>query len=262
MNPLVSICCLAYNHEKLISDALNGFLMQEAAFPYEIVVHDDASTDSTPDIIRQYQRNNPGLIRAIFQTENQLSKTGIYPFVTHLYPTARGKYIADCDGDDYWTDPLKLQRQVDFLEANPGYSMCYHDLRMHFVDVNRMVAAYKTTPPDYSELELIGFRGNWLHPSTKMWRNVFDADTKQDFEAFCGDYALNVLMGMYGKCKYIAGIKPSVFRRNHGGNSWCCMTPTDTKMKTNAMFQRLYDFMVAKGNPQYIAIRKEFLGKA
>lgn len=98
--------------------------MQKCDFDYEILVHDDASTDATAAIIREYEVQYPELIKAVYQTENQYSK-GAQISQEFQYPHVRGKYIAICEGDDYWTDPLKLQRQVDFLEAHPDYGMCY-----------------------------------------------------------------------------------------------------------------------------------------
>ena len=121
--PLVSIICFAYNHEKFIKDAIEGFLIQKTTFPFEIIIHDDASTDCTPNIIKEYEQNNPELFKPIYQKENQASKEkGRVSKI--CFNAVRGEYIALCEGDDYWTDPLKLQKQVDFLEANPAYSMC------------------------------------------------------------------------------------------------------------------------------------------
>ncbi len=129
-NPMVSICCITYNHKNFIVDAIESFLMQKTNFPIEILIHDDASDDGTANIVREYENNHSNLIRAVYQTENQYSKG---KKVTHnLYNIARGKYIAFCEGDDYWTDPLKLQKQIDFLEAHPTCSICFHKvLRMH-----------------------------------------------------------------------------------------------------------------------------------
>ncbi|HHX61228.1 MAG TPA: glycosyltransferase [Epulopiscium sp.] len=105
--PLVSICCLAYNHEKFIRQALDGFIMQESNFPIEVLIHDDASTDDTANIIREYEKKYPEIIKPIYQTENQYSK-GVGISVTYNFPRAKGKYIAMCEGDDYWTDPYYL----------------------------------------------------------------------------------------------------------------------------------------------------------
>ncbi len=127
MNPLVSICCITYNHESYIRDAIEGFLMQKTTFPFEIIIHDDASTDDTAKIIQEYANQYPELFVTILQKENQWSK-GIRPSPTYVWPRARGKYIALCEGDDYWTDPYKLQKQVDFMKENPDCSLCFHNV--------------------------------------------------------------------------------------------------------------------------------------
>lgn len=123
--PFVSIVCNTYNHVNFIRQCLDGFIMQQTSFPFEILVHDDASTDGTADIVREYERNYPDIIKPIYQKENQYSK-GVKVSLTYQYSRAKGKYIALCEGDDYWTDPMKLQKQVDFLECHEGYVMCSH----------------------------------------------------------------------------------------------------------------------------------------
>ena len=118
--PLVSICCATYNHEPFIRDAIEGFLMQEVNFPIEILINDDASTDRTPDILREYEEKHPDLIKVVYQEENQYSK-GIKPLPQLLLPLAKGKYIAVCEGDDYWNCRHKLAKQIGFLEKHPDY---------------------------------------------------------------------------------------------------------------------------------------------
>jgi len=120
---VVSISCITYNHEPYIRECLEGFLMQKCNFGFEVLIHDDASTDGTADIIREYQEKYPEIIKPILQSENQWSKGVRMIGTTFNVPRAQGKYIALCEGDDYWTDPLKLQKQVDFLEANPEYNL-------------------------------------------------------------------------------------------------------------------------------------------
>ena len=120
--PLVSICCSTYNHEKFIGEALDGFLIQKCNFPVEILIHEDCSTDNTAGVIKEYQKRFPAIIKPVFQKENQYSK-GVKPSQL-LFPRAKGKYIAFCEGDDYWTDSCKLQKQVEFLEENPEYALC------------------------------------------------------------------------------------------------------------------------------------------
>lgn len=121
---LVSIHCITYNHENYISDAIDSFLMQKTNFRYEILIHDDASTDRTGAIIREYEKNYPDLIKPIYQTENQYSR-GI-SFEDFNFNRAKGKYIAFCEGDDFWTDSYKLQKQVDYMESHPECSLCVH----------------------------------------------------------------------------------------------------------------------------------------
>lgn len=122
MNPLVSICCITYNQKNFIRDALEGFLMQQTSFSFEILIHDDASTDGTPEVIHEYEKQYPNIIKAICQPENKYSQG---ESINELYnfPRAKGKYLALCEGDDYWTDPLKLQKQVDLLETYPNMGM-------------------------------------------------------------------------------------------------------------------------------------------
>ena len=140
--PLVSICSITYNHAPYIRQCLDGFLMQKTNFKYEIIIHDDASTDGTAEIIKEYAEKYPDLITPIFQTENQYSK-GLRGFYARfVYPRAKGKYIALCEGDDYWTDPLKLQKQVDFLESHPDYVMCWQQCKFYLQTENRFTIIY------------------------------------------------------------------------------------------------------------------------
>ena len=123
--PLVSINCITYNHKQYIRDAIEGFLMQITNFPVEILIHDDASTDGTVEIIREYEKQYPWLIKPVYQTENQYSKHNSFISISKIqYGRALGKYIAFCEGDDYWTDHYKLQKQVDFLESNVWVDNC------------------------------------------------------------------------------------------------------------------------------------------
>ena len=123
--PMVSVICTAYNHENFIQDAIEGVIHQKTDFNYEFLIHDDASTDKTAKIIQAYAQKYPTVIRAILQDENQFQHCHIYPDI--LFPMIRGKYVAFCEGDDYWTDEYKLQKQVDFLEKHPEYTMCIHN---------------------------------------------------------------------------------------------------------------------------------------
>ncbi len=196
--PLVSICCNAYNHGSYIHDALEGFLMQKTTFPVEIQVHDDASTDRSADIIREYESLHPSLYKVIYQKENQYSK-GIKPFVRFQLPHIKSKYIAACEGDDYWTDPLKLQKQVAFLEQNPEYVLTYHPW------VESMNGELKE-PRD-------------MFPSTHtlVVRNVKIDFSSKVLSVLNGDTVLLYLLKRKGAFAMLDDIQPAVKRRDSGG---------------------------------------------
>lgn len=170
MKPLVSISCTAYNHVQFIRQCLDGFVMQKATFHFEVLIHDDASMDGTQDIIREYEVKYPEIIKPIYQKVNQYSK-GIPIGVTFNMPRAQGKYIAVCEGDDYWTDPYKLQKQVDFLESHPDYVMCSHRFDQYYEDRHRLEKEKDDTfqGADYDLQNLIG--GKWFTQTlTVMYR--------------------------------------------------------------------------------------------
>ena len=122
----VSVLCATYNHEEYLRQTLDSFLNQKTDFPFEVLVNDDASTDSTGDIIREYAAKYPDVIRPFYQKENLYSRRiNLYDVV--FFPACRGEYIAVCEGDDYWNDPEKLQLQVNWLDTHPEYSACVHN---------------------------------------------------------------------------------------------------------------------------------------
>ncbi len=127
---MVTISSTVYNHGQYLRDALEGFLMQETTFRVEILIHDDASTDGSDDLIRQYLGKYPQLIKCFFQKENTYFKPNKHELRREFRMMTRGKYICHCEGDDYWIDPLKLQKQVSFLESNPEYAMCFHKAKV------------------------------------------------------------------------------------------------------------------------------------
>ncbi len=125
----VSVLCAAYNQEKYIRQTLESLVMQKTNFPFEIIVNDDASTDKTPEIIKEYADKYPNIIKPIYQKENKYSK-GLSINIECLYPKAKGKYLAWCEGDDFWTDENKLQIQYDIMEKNPNCHLCVHKVQM------------------------------------------------------------------------------------------------------------------------------------
>lgn len=134
-DPLVSICCLVYNHEPFLRQCLDGFVMQQTTFPFEAIVHDDASTDGSAAIIREYAEKYPDIIKPIYETENQYSKhngtDSIFRLMVDAAMSPNSKYIALCEGDDYWTDPNKLQMQVDVMEADESIGLVHTLARVY-----------------------------------------------------------------------------------------------------------------------------------
>jgi glycosyltransferase involved in cell wall biosynthesis len=217
MNPLVSVCCVTYNHERFIRSALDGFLAQVTDFPVEVIVHDDASTDATPAIIREYAARHPEVIRPIYQEENQFSKR-IKVGATYVWPRARGKYIALCDGDDYWTDPTKLQKQVDFLESHPDYVLCFHDVLVVDAEGRQLAKSEHLPPPrrDLSADELA--KGGLVLTLTFCYRNVLRQYPPEFFNVFNGDVFLASLLGGFGSAKCLGdSILPAAYRVHPGG---------------------------------------------
>lgn len=121
----VSVICLAFNHANNIRKCLEGFVNQKTNFDYEVLVHDDASTDGTTEIIKEYEKNYPHIIKPIYQKENQYSQ-GVKITKKYILPKMKGEYVAWCEGDDYWSDSNKLQKQIDFLDQNSDYAICAH----------------------------------------------------------------------------------------------------------------------------------------
>ncbi len=167
---MVTIRCITYNHEPYIRQCLEGFVMQKTSFRFEAIVHDDASTDGTAAIIREYAEKYPDIIKPIYETENQYSKhDGSIRRIMNAH--THGKYVAMCEGDDYWTDPYKLQKQVDFLESHPDYVMCSHRFDKYWQEngVLEEDAAKDFKGADYDLQNLIG--GKWLTQTlTVMYR--------------------------------------------------------------------------------------------
>lgn len=217
--PLVSIRCIAFKQEKYIAECIEGFLIQETDFPFEICIHDDASPDRTADIIREYEAKYPRIIKALYETENQWSKQD-GSFTRVVTSMLTGKYVAMCEGDDYWIDPHKLQTQIDFLESHPDYSLTFHDAEI------RNEPGVETTdsvyPPmedrDYSATELFE---KWTAPTASMvyLRKILDYPIKNPFNILNGDIFLIEKGAHSGKIRCF-NKKMSVYRRQPSGVTW------------------------------------------
>jgi glycosyltransferase involved in cell wall biosynthesis len=222
--PLVSICCLTFNHEKYIRDAIEGFLMQKTSFPIEIIIHDDASTDNTASIIREYEEKYPDIVKPIYQKENQWSK-GIKPSPNYVWPKAQGKYIALCEGDDYWTDSHKLQKQVNFLEAHPECVLCHHwQTYAHpkedgsFAEEPAPTQNQGYLPQEVADVSDVFANRLRVKTRTNFFKNVIKKYPNWLNQVAFGDVPLSMILGEYGKFGFID--EPmSVYRQTGKGVS-------------------------------------------
>ena len=212
-SPVVSICCVTYNHEKYIRQCLDGFVNQKTNFAFEILVHEDASTDATAEIVKEYELRCPQLFRCVYQSENQFLKQNT--LVNILFKMAKGKYIALCEGDDYWTDPKKLQKQVDILEANPDYVACFHDVYHFHSQNNELVHSNIIVPVNYETPESIILNGNYIHTTSLIFRNELKELPIEFSYSSIGDYFLQVLLAERGLFKYLDE-RMAVYRLDSG----------------------------------------------
>lgn len=238
--PLVIILTLVYNHAPYLHDYFKGILMQKTDFPFYAVVHDDASTDGSADIIREYAEKHPDIIRPIYETENQYSKTDGSLGRILLKAQEGAKYVALCEGDDYWIDPYKLQKQIDWMEEHPDCSMTCSRGEVSFGGViseeaekARFCCCY-TEDRDLTTEEIIIGGGGYLHTPTLVYRNGIHASYPPECrQCHVGDYPLQIMAALTGTVHYFAD-KTAVYRALVP-NSWsACQQGVMTEYKAVA----------------------------
>lgn len=212
---MVSIQCFTFNQESYIRQCLDGFVMQKTNFRFEAIVHDDASTDGTADIIREYAEKYPDIIKPIFETENQYSKhDGSLRRI--MDEACTGKYIAICEGDDYWIDPQKLQIQVDFLENHPDYSMCFHRAAvLDYLGNGSCLRCFDIEDREYTIDELYS---QWIVPTNSMVyrKECTDYPITHSERLLNGDGAIVLSCAHTGKVRGMS-VYMSVYRIQQGG---------------------------------------------
>lgn len=216
-SPLVSIFCATYNHENYIGQAIEGFLMQQTNFPFEIIITEDKSTDGTALIIREYENKFPEKFVVFYHKENLYSKK-IDFFHTEVLPVIKGRYIAWCEGDDYWTDPYKLQKQVDFLEGNPEYVMCFHNAIIKYENNKKNQHQFNYIKTDQN-IELKKLINNWIVPTASIIfkRSILPLPDWSN-KIYSGDMTLILTAYQQGKIFFIKD-KMSVYRKQNNENS-------------------------------------------
>lgn len=222
--PLVSVCMITYNHQDFIRQALDSILVQKTDFPFEIVIGDDGSRDQTDKICAEYVQKHPGRINYLRREPN----LGMMPNFIATMQASRGKYIALCEGDDYWTDDSKLQRQVDFMEAHPGHSLCCH---LHAVLTSKsLTPVHEDLPAESVEVKTEEYLVRpFFHTSSYFFRNNALPKPFPDWykNVLAGDHFLVLFLSLKGKIGCLHK-RMSVFR-NHGSSVSFTRTALDIK---------------------------------
>ena len=216
---MLSVVCTAFNHAKYIRQCLDGFVMQKTNFKFEVLINDDASTDGTADIIKEYEAKYPDIIKPVYQKENQYSK-GLLIGKNFLYPRVKSKYATICEGDDYWTDPYKLQKQVDFLEAHPDYSICFHPVKVIWEDKSNPDSIFPTPKKRFNKTTLFLsdlLKCNFIQTNSVMYRWCLKNKLDLIPEGILpGDWYIHLLHAREGKIGFLPDVM-AVYRKNNGG---------------------------------------------
>lgn len=218
MELILSCHVITYNQKNFIRECLDSVLMQQTNFRFEVVVGDDNSTDGTREILIEYANNFPDIIRLNLRDKRGEGIPGKDNFVS-TFQLCRGKYISLCDGDDYWTDPNKLQKQIDFLEANDDYAICFHRVNEledgKALSLSNLISSVKEETYTIEDLA----SGNFIHTASVVFRNGLRKKLPAWFiKSPAGDYPLHMLNARHGKIKYFP--EPMAVYRFHGGSIW------------------------------------------
>lgn len=254
--PKVSVYCLTYNHENFIRETLDGFIMQETDFPFEVIIHDDASTDKTADIIREYEAKYPDIIKAVCQNVNQVSQC-VNIVNKFIAPNIQGEYVAICEGDDYWTDKTKLQKQADFLDTHPDFTVCFHPVVVRYEDGSAPDSIYPK--PDFIEGEHLPVEymlfANYIQTNSVMYRWRFKSQEEMDslytVDVVPGDWLMHLLHAQVGKIGFIKDVM-AVYRRHPKGVWWVSQANDQERLHlTHGIAELKFFLRVDQMFPQY-----------
>ncbi|MGR3983198.1 glycosyltransferase [Pseudoalteromonas sp. 1181_04] len=245
----VSCICITFNHELFIEDTLNAMLAQKSDYKFEIIIHDDASTDETQTIIQRYREKYPSIIRLILQKENQYSK-GRKPLALIL-PMCQGDFIAYCEGDDYWVDDKKITLQARYLLDHKEVFITSHDAKI--VDDNGNLIKDSKLPyikkRDFSAEELILGKA-WLLTLNWMFRRFDISDIPEWEKVKNGDTFITSIFGLYGGSHHHVDILPSAYRV-HSEGVWSMLSENDKKDNIINTFFWIYRYYNRIGAVRY-----------
>ena len=245
-SPIVSVCVLTYNQEKLIREAIESVLVQDTKFPFEIVIGDDHSQDDTTEIVLEYQRNNPDRIRVLLAEENlgQHTGNGRFNFI-RVVQACRGNYLALLEGDDYWTDSKKLQKQINALEEHPDWAICFHTTKI--ISENGKPPAYDFPDgfsKDVSTIEDLLFR-NYIQTCSVVFRNELKGQFPEwYYRVAFGDWPLHVINAQFGDIGYLKETM-AVYRR-HASGIWTSRSQKQHKLAFLEAYDEFDHYLDAK----------------
>lgn len=233
--PKVSVCMITYNHKNFIEDAINGVLMQECDFDIEFILANDCSPDKTDEIVQNIIKTHPRatIINYIKQEQN----IGMMPNFIFALQQCHGEYIALCEGDDYWTNKSKLQKQIDFLEANEDYVLCFHPVNILKTDGSIVDDFITKVPKNYETIETLARLGNYIHTPSVVFRNLLKQFPFEFEQTPIGDYFLYMMLAEQGKLKYLENIM-AVYRYGvgiHSSNSRLKKTKNNLQLFTSLL---------------------------
>ena len=243
----VSVCILTYNHEPFITQAVDSVLMQKTDFDFEVIIGEDQSTDNTRSIVKDYQKKFPQTIRLLLHERKDViyidgRESGRWNFMNTIQ-SAKGQYIALLEGDDYWLDPLKLQKQVDFLESHPSCVICFHAAQ--YQDKNNHSLHHLWMPRQLKKIytiEDLFVEGNFIATASTLFRNGLLDDFPPWFKKIrVGDWPLHILNARHGDIGFINEVM-SAYRVHAGGVSSMKsrIEKLQTRLKMFRFFNRLF----------------------
>lgn len=267
--PKVNILCITYNHEKFIRKTLDSFVMQKTNFPFEVIIGDDCSTDKNPEIIKEYAEKYPDIIKPVLREKN----IGAEDNYLDIADRVNAEYVAICEGDDYWTDPLKLQKQVDFLESNPECSICFHPVRVFYEDGSMPDEIFPTenirnAGTMFSAEHLV--LANFIQTNSVLYRWVFTPQSRvRDVvprNILPGDYFIHLLHAQQGKIGLINEVMADYCRHPNGMWDGSITNSDALHLKYGVRELKFYlaaeklipEYNKFKGHPHTTAIARSF----
>lgn len=239
MSKKLSVIITTYNHEKYIAQAVESALNQRVNFDYDIIIGEDCSTDRTREIVTELRDAHPEKIRLLLHDRN-LGRWGKFNFV-EVHKACRGEYVAILEGDDYWSDPNKLQRQVDFLDSHPECALCFHDVTLFFEDGRPARTSLGKTKKEIFTIEDL-LAGNFIFTCSVVFRRGLFGDFPDwFFTSKMGDWSLHIINAQYGNIGYLDEVM-AVYRVHQGG-FWTATNLVEQAKDSIHILDHLIDYL-------------------